>query len=523
MQNTSQITYPIGVQEFEKLRSEDYIYVDKTAYIHQLVTTGVYYFLSRPRRFGKSLLLSTMRAYFEGRRELFRGLAIDALQPQEWKASPVLYLDLNIGKYVEPGELESVLNDAMTGWEQKFDLPTQGATLALRFKNIVQNLGEKQGHVVILIDEYDKPMLQTIGNPELQRDHRETLKPFYGVLKTMDRYIRFAFLTGVTKFGKVSVFSDLNNLEDLSMLPQYNAICGITEQELHRYFRPSIEALAAQLGKTVEETAEILRVQYDGYHFMPDSEGIYNPFSLLNTLKNKLVKGYWFETGTPTFLVELLRRSNYNLRNLQREIVNDDILNSVDSLSANPVPVIYQSGYLTIKEHNKRFNTYRLGFPNQEVEEGFTRFLLPYYTPRTNEEGLFFIQHFIEDLEEGNAEQFMQRLQAFFAGGNYQVAGDKELYFQNSMNVLIRLLGFYTRVEDTTAQGRIDLTVQTPDYIYLFEMKLDGSVREALQQIEERGYADRFAMDSRPLFKIGVNFSSETRGVAEWEIRQDER
>ena len=371
--------YPIGIQNFEDLRRNGYKYVDKTNFVYKLADEGKYYFLSRPRRFGKSLFLSTLEAYFQGKKELFKGLAIYDLET-EWKKYPIFHIDLNTANFREKDSLYSVLNDYLTGWEEKYGARESEATLALRFKGVIARAAEKEGRgVVILIDEYDKPILQTLRDPELQAEHRAQLKAFYSVLKTQDRYIKFAFLTGVTKFGKVSVFSDLN-LIDISMDYRYVNICGTTEEELKSYFKEGISELASANGDCESETIDKLRMCYGGYHFEKNSEGIYNAFSVLNTLAKLRYKAYWFETGTPTFLIELLKEHGSRLPNLSKEQVSAIVMRSMDSASTNLIPIIYQSGYLTIKSYDERFKKYRLGFPNKEVEEGFLNLLLPLYS-----------------------------------------------------------------------------------------------------------------------------------------------
>lgn len=371
--------YPIGIQDFEKLRTNGYSYVDKSRFVYKLATEGEYYFLSRPRRFGKSLFLSTLEAYFQGKKELFKGLAIYDLET-EWKKYPIFHIDLNTANFREKDSLYTVLNDYLTTWESKYGARESEATLALRFKGVIARAAEKEGcGVVILIDEYDKPILQTLCDPELQAEHRAQLKAFYSVLKTQDRYIKFAFLTGVTKFGKVSVFSDLNNLTDISMDHRYVNICGTTEEELKSYFKEGISELASANGDSESETIDKLRMRYGGYHFEKNSEGIYNPFSVLNTLAKHRYKNYWFETGTPTFLIELLKEHGYRLPDLSKEQVSANVMSCMDSSFPNPIPVIYQSGYLTIKGYDERFKKYQLGFPNKEVEEGFLNLLLPLY------------------------------------------------------------------------------------------------------------------------------------------------
>lgn len=509
--------YPIGIQDFVKLRQGGFAYVDKTKFVYKLADEGSYYFLSRPRRFGKSLFLSTLEAYFHGRKELFEGLAIYDME-KEWKSHPIFYIDLNTANFRDENSLYEVLNSHVSVWEEMYGAREYETTLALRFKGVIARAAEKEGRgVVILIDEYDKPILQTLRNQELQEKHRSLLKSFYSVLKTQDRYIRFAFITGVTKFGKVSVFSDLNNLMDISMDQRYISICGMTQDELLYNFREGIEQLGEAYGDTEEETLNKLKIRYDGYHFEENTVGIYNPFSVLNTLAKLRYKDYWFETGTPTFLVDLLKMHNYRLPDITREKVSDDVINSVDSMSTNPIPVIYQSGYLTIKGYDERFKKYRLGFPNKEVEEGFLNFLLPLYTSAGNNSP-FMVDEFVTDVESGNPERFMQRMKAFFADTSYQVVGDAELYFQNAMYLVFKIMGFYTQVESPTSDGRIDAVIQTPDYIYIIECKLDRTADEALRQINDSNYAAPFAMDKRRIYKIGVNFSSQTRGVEQWII-----
>ena len=512
------IKYPIGVQDFEDLRKKGYAYVDKTRQVYEIATRGKCYLLGRPRRFGKSLLLSTFEAYFSCKKELFEGLAIEKLE-EDWVEYPVLHLDLNTGEYLTERGLASVLSDTLNGWERLYGSSDGEDSLPLRFKGAVERAHEMTGRqVVILVDEYDKPLLSTFGRPELQDMYRGQLKAFYSVIKTQDRHIRFAFLTGVTKFGKVSVFSDLNNLKDISMDEKYADICGITEGELHSQFDDDIEALARKNRISFQEACFKLKERYDGYHFCPDSDGVYNPFSLLNALDNSKIGDYWFETGTPTFLVQLLKDSDYDLRKLQHGEAEATELSGVNATDGNPVPIIYQSGYLTIKGYDKRFEQYVLGFPNKEVENGFVRQLLPMYAADRKRSTTFDVKRFISDVESGDPESFMSRLQTFFEDADYRIAGKKEIYFQNVMFVVFKILGFYTEVERTTARGRIDVVIKTPGYVYVMECKLDGSAEDALRQIEEKGYAKPFAMDKRVVFKIGMNFSSKIRGIESWRI-----
>lgn len=366
--------YPIGIQDFEDLQRNGYAYVDKTNFVYKLADEGKYYFLSRPRRFGKSLFLSTLEAYFQGKKELFEGLAIYDLET-DWKKYPIFHIDLNTANFREKDSLYTVLNDYLTTWESKYGARESEATLALRFKGVIARAAEKEGcGVVILIDEYDKPILQTLRDPELQAEHRAQLKAFYSVLKTQDRYIKFAFLTGVTKFGKVSVFSDLNNLTDISMDHRYISICGMTEKELLTNFKEGIGELASANEDNETETIDKLRMRYSGYHFEENSEEIYNSFSVLNTLANSRYDDYWFKANTHTFLIDILKKHDYCFTDLNKAQVKANMMNNVDS---NPIPVIYQSGYLTIKSYDERFKNYQLGIPNKEVEEGILNIFPP--------------------------------------------------------------------------------------------------------------------------------------------------
>ncbi|WP_270310895.1 ATP-binding protein [Bacteroides xylanisolvens] len=489
--------YPIGIQNFESLRQDGYFYIDKTALMYQMVKTGRYYFLSRPRRFGKSLLISTLEAYFQGKKELFTSLAVEKLE-KDWIKYPILHLDLNIEKYDTPESLDKILNDNLEYWESQYGTRPSETSFSLRFAGIIQRACEKTGQrVVILVDEYDKPI-------------------FYGALKTKDGYIKFALLTGVTKFGKVSVFSDLNNLDDISMWNEYVEICGVSEREIHENLEAELHEFAAARGITYDKLCEDLRECYDGYHFTHNSIGMYNPFSLLNAFKRKEFGSYWFETGTPTYLVKLLKKHHYDLERMAHEETDVQVLNSIDSESTNPIPVIYQSGYLTIKGYDEEFGMYRLGFPNREVEEGFIRFLLPFYANVNKVESPFEIQKFVREVRSGDYNSFFHRLQSFFADTTYEVIRDQELHYENVLFIVFKLLGFYTKVEYHTSEGRIDLVLQTDKFIYIMEFKLNGTAEEALQQINDKHYALPFETDERKLFKIGVNFSAETRNIEKW-------
>ena len=511
--------YPVGIQNFEKIRKNGYIYVDKTALLYQLVKTGQYYFLSRPRRFGKSLTISTLEAYFTGKRELFKGLDMEQLE-KDWTVHPVLHMDLNTEKYDTEESLEHKLELTLKQWEEEYGSNPDEYSVATRFEGVIRRAALKTGcNVVILIDEYDKPILQTISKPELQTEYRNTLKAFYGALKSCDGYIRFAMLTGVTKFSKVSVFSDLNNLMDISMDRRYVELCGISDAELHKYFEEDIHALADELGTDYAHACEQLKVNYDGYHFCYKSAGMYNPFSLLNTFAKRQIGSYWFETGTPTYLVELMKLHHYNVEEIEHIVTSGPVLDSIDAASTDPVPVIYQSGYLTIKDYNAEFENYTLGFPNREVEQGFFRFLLPHYASVSTSKSPYEIQRFVGEVRQGNVDGFLNRLRTFFDDTPYELARYREVHYQNILYIVFKLMGFHTEVEYRTSRGRVDLVLKTADYIYVMEFKLDGTAEEAMRQIEEKGYAAPFAADGRKVIKVGVNFSEETRSIDKWIIK----
>ncbi|MCQ2274135.1 MAG: ATP-binding protein [Bacteroidales bacterium] len=511
---------PIGIQGFEKIREEGFLYVDKTRQVYDLTHTNQYYFLSRPRRFGKSLLLSTIRHYYEGRRDLFEGLYIATVE-KEWKKHPVLYLDLNTNKFDKPEVLESKLDDTLHEWEEVYGAPDRNLPLGMRFEKVIRKAHEKTGlRTVILVDEYDKPMLQAIGNTELQDAYRATLKGFYGALKSMDEHIQFAMLTGVTKFGKVSVFSDLNNLKDISMDRRYYDICGITEEELLANFPAHIDRLAEANRLTRDECIERLRKQYDGYHFEETALGVYNPFSVLNTFDRQKFGSYWFETGTPSYLAYLLRTHNYNLEQMATCQTSAKVLNSVDANSTNPIPVIYQSGYLTIKGYDEEFGTYQLGFPNKEVESGFVDYLMAYYTPLNDTETAFNIQCFVQDVRAGRTEQFLERLRSLFADTPYELVKDLENHYQNVIWIVAKLMGFYVQAEYRTSRGRIDLVLKAPDYCYVMEFKLDGTAEEALAQIKDRNYTLPFQLDGQKIIRIGLNFSKEHRNIERYVVEE---
>lgn len=521
--NTMSRKLPIGIQSFEKLRTGGYLYVDKTELVYRLAKAGIPCFLSRPRRFGKSLLLSTLEAYFLGKKDLFKGLAIERLE-QDWLVYPVLHLDLNAEKYDSNERLANLLESQLEAWEAEYGVTEINRSYSIRFMTVIRRAYEQTGRrVVVLVDEYDKPMLRSFDNPELQRDFRETLTAFYTVLKSADAYLQLVFITGVTKFAQMGIFSNLNQLQDISLHPAYTTLCGMTRAEIEAVFAPELQSLARGNGLTYEETMDKLGRQYDGYHFnYRNWEGMFNPFSVLNTFSTGLFENAWFASGTPTFLAEMLRKTDFDLRDLDGIEVSSASLSDDCADIHNPVPMIYQSGYLTIKDYDKRFGIYYLGFPNREVEEGFIKYLIPFYTSIDEGKTAFYITEFVHDVEEGNYEDFFIRLQSLFADTPYELIRDLELHYQNVLFIVSKLLGFYVQAEYHTSDGRIDLTVQTDKYIYVMEFKFDGSAEEALQQIEEKRYILPFAKDNRKIVKAGVNFSSKTRNIEKWLVKEVE-
>lgn len=519
--------YPIGIQNFEKLIREQFLYVDKTEYIYRLTRKSGYYFLSRPRRFGKSLFLSTLEAFFLGKRELFRGLAIERHGDVEWDEYPVLYLDLNAKDYKEDISLFTYLDSCLSEWENKYGIIPKVPDVDIRFAQVIKTASVKTGRqAVVLIDEYDKPLLQNIAKKHRARQDRfrDTLKGFYGVLKSCDSYIKFAFLTGVSKFGKVSVFSDLNNLQDLTLLRDYNAICGISESELTENFHDGITELGEEYGITYEETCVRLKNDYDGYRFTGwKTEGIYNPFSLLSAFNNREFGNYWFQTGTPTMLIELLRDRNVVLTELDGVKRTPNALAGLDPDFRDPIPLLFQSGYLTIKRliQKGRMQYYELGFPNEEVQDGFVEALFPFYVNRKKDtDGAFLISECVASLEEKHIGRFMDILKSLLAGVPYGESSEYHIYenrFRDVMYIICRLMGMSVQCELHTAVGRIDMTVETHRYIYVMEFKIDQSPQRALAQIEEKHYADRYLSDCRQVVKIGVNFSTTERNISGWE------
>ena len=508
--------YPVGIQDFGEIIRSGYVYVDKTALIWQLIDRGKYYFLSRPRRFGKSLLLSTIAAWFHGKKELFDGLSITELAGGCPEEHPVLRLDLGGKPYGKPEDLTERLHLHLVEWERLYGSDSAEVAVEDRFYGIIRRACEQTGRqAVILIDEYDKPLLETMDNEPLREAYRATLRAFYFNLKSRDACIKFAMFTGVTRFSKLSIFSDLNNLDDISMDDEFSTLCGITAGELETYFVSGLETLAKKNDLSLDEARVRLQRQYDGYKFSKKGENVYNPFSLLKALRTGAFNDYWFATGTPTFLVEMLARENFDLENLPNRPVRAGQLDALDSLSSNPLPILYQSGYLTI-DHCDDLGYY-LRFPNEEVERAFLYELLPRYAGRNDSDAL--LNSLIRAIRAGEPETFMLQLETLLADIPYE-HNPLEAYFRNLMFIIFRLVGFFCEVEHPVAGGRSDVVIKTNKYIYVLELKVDQSAEVALQQIEEKAYAAPYAADSRKLFKLGVNFSTKSKRVDGWRIAE---
>jgi hypothetical protein len=512
---------PIGIQTFENIITDRYAYVDKTAWVYKLANEGVYFFLGRPRRFGKSLLVSTLSAYFEGKKELFKGLAAEKLE-RDWISYPVFHIDLNVTAYRNVDDLESGLDANLRRLERAWnpDGQTAGKTTDVRFYDLIQSAYEKSGQkVVVLIDEYDRPLTQTMEQGKENDEIRNALKGFYGVLKSADRWLRFVLLTGVTKFSKVNVFSDLNMLRDISMSERYAGVCGISAKELEDNFGQELEALGEHNGMTYDETVAEMKKRYDGYHFCENDEGMFNPFSVLNTLADQKFAYYWFKTGTPTFLVEQMKQGNFDpLRFAEAEGVKipayaiDDYRVGDD----NPIPLLYQTGYLTMAGYNRELDEYILAFPNEEVRYGFLKELLPVYTYRSPGQGDFFVGNFLDELRVGNVDGFMTRMRSYFANIPYELSDQTERHYQLVFFLVFTLLGQFTRAEMHSARGRADAVVETKDAIYVFEFKLNGTAEEALRQINDKDYALSYEAGDRKVVKVGAEFDKDIRNIGRW-------
>ena len=516
--------YPIGIQTFARIREDGFVYVDKTALVYKLVKEGRIYFLSRPRRFGKSLLLSTLKAYFQGRRDLFAGLAIDSLE-QDWNEYPIFHIDFNGKDFTNPATLGDTIEGFVSTAEDKYGKDKRAGTTGDRFAHVLAKAKERYGRgAVVLVDEYDKPLLDVMDTP-IEEHNRNLLKAFYGVFKLADESLQFVMMTGVTKFSQVSVFSGFNQPNDISMDMEYDALCGITEAELMQYFSGEMEQLAKQKQMPVEELLTHFRAMYDGYHFSEGMTGIYNPFSVLNALKKKSLDSYWFRSGTPTYLVRLMEHFNENMDEMTRRYYSPEEFVDYRADAERPLPMIYQSGYLTIKDYDRRRNRYRLDFPNREVQNGFLPLIAANYLKR-HKSVRSWINDVTDALEDGNVEAFRKLMTSLLSGIPYTARrktneAERERYFNYTFYLILRMISGYTVfTEKATSNGRADCVVETPDYIYIIEFKLDGTAQEAVKQIEAKGYAHEYEADKRKLYKIGVSFSSETGTVSDWMTKE---
>lgn len=524
--------YPIGIQSFEQIITDGYVYVDKTDLVYQL-TQGKIYFLSRPRRFGKSLLLSTLENYYLGKKELFKGLKIEALE-RDWKTYPVFHLDFNGQNFMKNDELEKTLLGFVEAQEALYGRAPYHSSLGDRFAYVLKSAHKQTGlRCVVLIDEYDKPLLDVMGLPEtirqnnvditLEENHRNILKGFYSTFKLADDDLQFVMLTGVTKFLQISVFSGFNQPNDISMDSQFDTLCGITEEELQAYFHEPIQQLADENGYTYEEMCGMLKRQFDGYHFGKRQKGVYNPFSILNTFFKMDIRDYWFRTGAPTYLVRLLLDNHENLNDLVGKYYDESEFVDYRADREMPLPMIYQSGYLTIKDYDREMRTYLLDFPNDEVKKGFVTMTANSYLATREDTGSW-VRSAVIALKSGELDKFRTLLTSFLASIPYTARRkenetERERYFTYTLYLLFRIASCYvTYIEKEQSYGRLDCCIETPKQVYIFEFKLDGSADEALRQIEDRGYASEFAASGKTIYKVGVNISSETGTVAGWEV-----
>ena len=527
--------YPIGIQSFDQIIQDDYVYVDKTALIYDLVTNGKIYFLSRPRRFGKSLLVSTLKAYFQGKKELFKGLAIDSLE-QEWAEYPVFHIDFNGTDFTKGNILETKIEDMISSWEKEYGKEEFYNTTGDRFRMVLKQAHKKYGRrAVVLIDEYDKPILDVLDTRlttevdgerrSIEDVNRNILKGFYSVFKAADEDLQFVLLTGVTKFSQVSVFSGFNQPADISLDRRYEALCGITEAELYSYFDEPIKELAEVYDMTAEEMKEFLKRQYDGYHFSDRLTDIYNPFSLLNAFATQRIDDYWFRSGTPSYLIRLLSHTDEGLDELTGKYYDPSEFVDYKADVEKPLPMIYQSGYLTIKDCDRSMNTFLLDFPNNEVRKGFVTLVANNYLKSQEDTGGV-ARELVLALKAADLEKFRKHLTAFLADIPYtmrrkETERERERYFHYTFYLLMRMVSCYTvYTEKQQSEGRVDCIIEVPGYIYIFEFKLDGTAAEGLQQIEDKGYALPYAADTRKLYRIGVSFSSETGTVSDWAVEE---
>ena len=511
--------YPIGIQTFSEIRERNYLYIDKTQYLGDFIDKGYkYVFLSRPRRFGKSLFASMIHAYYEGRKDLFEGLAMGEYE-KDWVKHPVLHFDMSAAKHMDKDMLERYLADMLTDQEAVFGYKSEKQDPNIRLKDLVVTANRLTGRkVALIIDEYDAPLLDVVHEELNLVALRRAMQNFYSPIKSLDPYLEFVFLTGITKFAQLSIFSELNNLFNISMYDKYSAICGISSEELHTQMLPDVERLAEHLHLSVDETFERLKRKYDGYHFSKNSEDVYNPFSLIKALASGDIGDYWFDSGTPTYIIKLLQKYNVGLRDLTGQDAGVSDFDVSPENMTTALPLLYQSGYLTIKHYEPMIDLYTLGYPNEEVRTGMVRSLAAnYLTPAEGTNSSFVIK-FVKAVIADDMEQALTLMRAYLAGVSYRLSNKTERDVQTIFYLVFSLIGSFIKVEEESAHGRADVVITLPSVVYVMELKFDGSADAALRQIDEKGYLIPYTADGKRLVKVGVNYSSEERTITEWRI-----
>ena len=511
--------YPVGIQTFEKIREKGYLYIDKTQYIVDFREKQMsYVFLSRPRRFGKSLFVSTLHAYYEGKKELFDGLALGDYE-KKWVKHPVLHFDMSTAKHMDTKGLLSELEFKLVEYERIYGRDDQAETSNQRLMSLVKRACEQTGQkVVLLIDEYDAPLLDVVHEKENLKPLRQIMQNFYSPIKYLDPWLEFTFITGITKFSQLSIFSEINNLDNISMFDQYSAICGISKTELLTQMKPDVELLAKALGKTFDETVEELKNFYDGYHFSENGEDVFNPFSLVKALRSQKVAAYWFSSGTPSYLIKTLQKYHVGILDIEKKRASVDDFDVSPEQMTSPIPLLYQSGYLTIKKYNPIMQSFQLDYPNKEVRLGMVKSLAPNYLSPIQENNSGFVFDFLEQLYDGTMDGALQKMQAYLASISNRLSNKNEKDFQTVFYLIFNLLGAYIKVEEDSAIGRADVVLHMPDTIYVMELKYDKTADEALQQIDDKGYLIPYSADGKRLVKVGVNYDSDKRTIGEWKI-----
>ena len=514
--------YPVGMQTFAEIREKKYVYVDKTKYIVEFLKQGSkYVFLSRPRRFGKSLFVSTLHAYYEGRRDLFEGLALGDYE-KNWVKHPVLHFDMSTAKHMDVKGLLSELDLKLTEYERIYGRDEKAVNSNQRLQSLVKRAYEQTGQkVVLLIDEYNAPLLDVVHEKENLKPLRQTMQNFYSPIKYLDPWLEFTFITGITKFSQLSIFSEINNLDNISMFNQYSAICGISQTELLTEMRPDVEMLAKALGKSFDETVEDLKNFYDGYHFSKKSEDVYNPFSLVKALRNQDISAYWFSSGTPSYLIKTLQKYHVGILDIEKKRASVDDFDVSPEQMTSAIPLLYQSGYLTIKKYNPILQSFQLDYPNKEVRLGMVKSLAPNYLSPIQESNNGFVFDFLEQLYDGTMDGALQKMQAYLASISNRLSNKNEKDFQTVFYLIFNLLGGYIRVEEDSAIGRADAVLHMPDIIYVMELKYDKTADEALQQIDDKGYLIPYSADGKRLVKVGINYDSDKRTIGEWKIVEE--